>query len=51
MTVSIHEFPVNGGGTPVILMTLVQISPIKVNPWSAAGKMFGGIGRAIGKAL
>lgn len=34
-----------------ILMTLVQIAPIKVNPWSAFGKMFGGIGRAIGKVL
>lgn len=40
---SIKEI-VAGGGTLFILMTLVQIAPIKVNPWST-------IGRVIGKAL
>ena len=33
-----------GGGVVIILMTLVQITPIKINPWSWIGKM---IGRAI----
>jgi hypothetical protein len=33
-----------GGGLTLVLMTLVQITPIKINPWSWIGKM---IGRAI----
>jgi len=48
---SIQEILVNGGGALVILMTLVQIAPIKVNPWSAVGKMFWNAGRAVGKVL
>lgn len=41
---SLQEILASSGGALVILMTLVQLSPIKVNPWSA-------IGRVIGKAL
>lgn len=41
---SIQEIVASGGGALLILMTLVQIAPIKVNPWST-------IGKAIGKAL
>ena len=41
---SIKEILVGGGGIVLILMTLVQVAPIKVNPWSA-------IARAIGNAL
>lgn len=42
---SIQELLLKGGGGIVFaLLTLVQITPIKVNPWSA-------IARAIGKAL
>lgn len=33
-----------GGGLLLVILTLVQISPIKVNPWTAMAK---GIGRAI----
>lgn len=33
-----------GGGLTLILMTLIQITPIKLNPWSWIGRM---IGRAI----
>lgn len=33
-----------GGGLAVILMTLIQITPIKLNPWSW-------LGRAIGRAI
>lgn len=41
---SIQELLLKGGGIVFALLTLVQITPIKVNPWSA-------IARAIGKAL
>lgn len=40
----IKEIVMYGGGLTLILMTLVQITPIKINPWSWIGKM---IGRAI----
>lgn len=40
----IQELLLKGGGIVFALLTLVQITPIKVNPWSA-------IARAIGKAL
>lgn len=40
-----------GGGALVVILTLVQVSPIKIDPWSAIGKVLGAIGRAIGKAL
>ena len=41
---TIKEIFMYGGGGLAVLMTLVQISPIKLNPWSWIGKM---IGRAI----
>ena len=41
---SIKELLFGGGGLLLVLMTLVQIAPIKVNPWSALAK-------AIGKAV
>lgn len=41
---SIEEIISYGGGTLLFLMTLIQIAPIKMNPWSA-------IARAIGKAI
>ncbi len=42
-----------GGGTTavVVVMTLLQISPLKINPWSFIGKIFGKIARKIGKAI
>ena len=33
-----------GGGLLIVLLTMVEIAPIKFNPWSALAK---GIGRAI----
>lgn len=33
-----------GGGILILLMTLIQITPIKINPWSWLGRV---IGRAI----
>lgn len=41
---SIHEWLVGGGGLLAVLLTLVQIAPVKVNPWSAIAKA---IGRAV----
>lgn len=41
---SIQEILTNGGGVLVVVMTLVQIAPVKINPWSAIAKV---IGRAI----
>ena len=41
---TIQEILAGGGGLLLILMTLVQIAPVKINPWSALAK-------AIGKAI
>ena len=40
----LKEIFLSGGGAVLVLMTLVQIAPIKINPWSAIAKA---IGRAI----
>ena len=40
----LKEIGLYGGGIIVILMTMIQISPIKINPWSWLGRI---IGRAI----
>lgn len=40
----LKEIITNGGGLALILMTIVQISPIKINPWSWVAQS---IGRAI----
>lgn len=40
-----------GGGILVAIMTLIQISPIKVNPWTTAVRVLVSIIRAIGKIL
>lgn len=45
---TIRDILVDGGGTLLILMTLVQIAPIKINPWSTLGSL---IGRAINADL
>ena len=38
------DYIVNGGSIAVLLLTAIQISPIKINPWSALAKF---VGRAI----
>ncbi|MDO4168132.1 MAG: hypothetical protein Q4D32_12080 [Eubacteriales bacterium] len=43
MKMNMHEI-LAGGGAVIVIMTLIQITPIKVNPWSAIAKA---IGRAI----
>lgn len=40
-----------GGGCLVVLMTLVEVTPLKINPWSAIGKVLAAIGRALGRVL
>lgn len=40
----LKEIFMGGGGVLVVLLTLVQIAPVKVNPWSA-------IAKAVGKAV
>lgn len=41
---SIQEILTNGGGLLVVGMTLIQIAPVKINPWSWLART---IGRAI----
>lgn len=41
---SIQEIFMGGGVSLLVLMTLVELTPIKINPWSA-------IARAIGRAI
>lgn len=41
---SLWEIVLGSGGGLIILLTLIQISPIKINPWSS-------FARAIGKAI
>ena len=38
---SIQELLAGGGGLLVVLLTIVQITPVKINPWSAIAKAFG----------
>ena len=41
---NLEEILLGGGGVLLAAMTLIQVAPIKVNPWSAVAKA---IGRAI----
>lgn len=41
---SVNELVAGGGGAVLVLLTLLQIAPIEVNPWSA-------IATAIGRAI
>jgi hypothetical protein len=38
---SIKEIGMYGGGILIVLMTLIQITPIKLNPWSWLGRTIG----------
>ena len=37
---SLNQILLGGGGGLPILLTLIQIIPIKINPWSAIGRVF-----------
>ena len=41
---SIQELLTGGGGLVILALTVIQIAPIKLNPWSAIAKI---LGRAI----
>ena len=41
---NIQELLLGGGGVALLLLSLVEISPIKINPWSSLAKW---LGRAI----
>ena len=41
---NIQEILLSGGGVLFVLLTLIEITPIKINPWSRLAK---GLGRAI----
>ena len=38
---SVQEIFLCGGGAAVVLLSLVEIAPIKINPWSALAKWLG----------
>ena len=40
-----------GGGCLIVLMTLVQIAPVEINPWSSVRKALSAVGRALGKVF
>lgn len=44
---SVQEILTGGGGLLLVLMTLVQVAPVRINPWSWLAKT---IGKAIGIA-
>ena len=41
---TLQEILAHGGGVALVAMTLIQITPVKINPWTA-------IARAIGRAI
>ncbi len=45
---SVNEIILGSGGLLLIILTMVQIAPLKVNPWSAIA---GAIGRAVNKEV
>ena len=40
---SILEILASGGGVILLLMTMVQIAPVKINPWRWVGRMIGSV--------
>lgn len=38
---SILEILTSGGGAVIVILTLIQIAPIKLNPWSRIAKLLG----------
>lgn len=45
---SVQDLLLPCGGLLIVLLTLIQIAPIKINPWSAVAKA---LGRAINKEM
>lgn len=46
---TLEQILLSSGGGMIILLTLIQISPIKINPWSAIGKPLRKMFEALGK--
>jgi hypothetical protein len=44
MAIELKDILLGSGGAVLVILSIIQIAPIKVNPWSAIGRM---IGRAI----
>ena len=42
--IDLKEILWGSGGIVVVILTIIQVAPIKINPWSA---IFGAVGRAI----
>lgn len=38
---SIYELLINSGCVVVVIMSLIEISPIKINPWKTIARWFG----------
>lgn len=47
----IKDIALTGGGALLVLMTFVQFTPIKINPWSWVAKMFGRVVKRFGRAI
>ena len=45
---SIIDLLLSGGGILLLIMTIIQITPIKINPWSSIARS---IGRAVNKEI
>lgn len=41
MSMNLGEIITGGGSALIVLLTLIQITPVNVNPWSAIAKAFG----------
>lgn len=47
----IQDIVLKGGGALIALMTIIQITPIKVNPWSGISKAFGKLVGKFGRII
>lgn len=41
MAVNLKELFWSGGGMVLVLLSLIEVSPIKINPWSRLAKIIG----------
>lgn len=48
---TLHDILTSSGGVVLVLLTLIQLAPVKLNPWSALGRAIKAVGRAIGKVF
>lgn len=38
---TMHELLAGGGCTAIVIMSLIEISPVKINPWNTIARWFG----------